>query len=170
MNSMEILRDPNSYSQVKLLSNPLKSVTCNHEFTNQETVRDCKIFPELLDLGCGIWQVAVQSVLIVNRTPRFPNDRPLKTVFDIKTNLTSSYKQVEGAAVAIDETLCSFPVNLKSLNEFVMFDPPTKIFYTLNNRPSDTFRIYFFVNELLKTPGQVYKFDVQIRLLFQQML
>jgi hypothetical protein len=167
---MEILRDPNRYSQVKLLNNPLKSVTCKQKFTNQDTVSDCKVFPELLDLGCGVWQVAVQSVLIVNRTPRFPNNEPFKTVFDIKTNLTSSYKQVEGAAVAIDETLCSFPVVLQALNEFVMFDPPTKIFFTLDSRPTDTFRIYFFVNELLKTPGLVYQFDVQIRLLFQRML
>lgn len=170
---MEVLRDPNSYSQVKLLSNPLKSLSCKHQFTNQDTIRECKVFPELMDLGCGVWQVAVQSVLIVNRTPRFPNDEPLKTVFDIKTNLTSSYKQVQGSAVAIDETLCSFPVALKKKDDFVMFDPPNKLFFTLNNRPTDTFKIYFFVNELLRTPGLpglVYTLDVEIRLLFQRML
>jgi len=167
---MEILKDPNNYSQVKLLSNPLKSVTCKHKFNAKDTVRECKVFPELLDLGCGVWQVAVQSVLVVNRTPRFPNNEPFKTIFDIKTNLTSSYKQIEGSAVAVDETLCSFPIRVQSLNDFVMYDPPTKIFFTLNNRPTDTFRIYFFVNELLKRQGLVYEFEVEIRLLFQRML
>jgi len=166
---MEVLRDPNKYSQVKVLSNPLKTITCKHQFTHEDTRKDCKIFPELLDLSCGVWQVAVQSVLIVNKTKRFTNT-PLNTIFDIKTNLTSSYKQVEGSAVAVDETLCTFPVLLKKQFDFVFFDPPIKIFFTVNNRPTDTFRIYFFVNELLKTPSTIYEFDVQLRLLFQRML
>jgi len=163
---MEVLRDPNLYSQVKVISNPLKSVTCKHQFTNSETLSECKLFPELLDLGCGVWQVAVQSVLVVNDTPQ----GAVKTVFDLKTNLTSSYKQIDGNAVAVNETLCSFAVNLKTKFDFVLYDPPTKLFFTLNNRPSDNFRIYFFVNELLKTQGMVYQLKVEIRLLFQRML
>ncbi len=167
---MEILKDPNSYSQVKLIQNPLKSVSCKHQFSNEETVHECKLFPELLDLGCGVWQLAVQNVLVVNKTKRFPNDEAFNVVFDVKTNLTSSYKQIQGQAVAIDETLCSFKVKVAKEYDFVLFDPPSKIYFTVTNRPSDTFRIYLFVNELLKTPGQVYKFDVIIRLLFQRML
>lgn len=167
---MEILKDPNNYSQVKLIQNPIKSVSCKHEFTNEETVHDCKLFPELLDLGCGVWQVAIQSVLVVNKTPRFPNDAEFNVVFDVKTNLSSSYKQIQGQAVAIDETLCSFQVKVAKEYDFVLFDPSSKIFFTVNNRPSDTFRIYLYVNELLKRPGLVYKFDVIIRLLFQRML
>lgn len=166
---MEILKDPNRYSQVKLIQNPLKSVSCKHEFTNEETVHDCKLFPELLDLGCGIWQVAIQSVLVVNKTPRFTNDE-FNVVFDLKTNLSSSYKQIDGQAVAIDETLCSFQVKVAKPYDFVLYDPSNKLFFTVNNRPSDTFRIYLYVNELLKSQGQVYKFNVIIRLLFQRML
>jgi len=166
---MEILKDPNRYSQVKLIQNPIKSVSCKHEFTNEETVHDCKLFPELLDLGCGIWQVAIQSVLVVNKTPRFTNDE-FNVVFDLKTNLSSSYKQINGQAVAIDETLCSFQVKVAKPYDFVLYDPSNKLFFTVNNRPSDTFRIYLYVNELLKSQGQVYKFNVIIRLLFQRML
>jgi hypothetical protein len=166
---MEILKDPNRYSQVKLIQNPIKSVSCKHEFTNQETVHDCKLFPELLDLGCGIWQVAIQSVLVVNKTPRFTNDE-FNVVFDLKTNLSSSYKQINGQAVAIDETLCSFQVKVAKPYDFVLYDPSNKLFFTVNNRPSDTFRIYLYVNELLASQGQVYKFSVIIRLLFQRML
>lgn len=166
---MEILKDPNRYSQVKLIQNPLKSISCKHEFTNEETVHDCKLFPELLDLGCGVWQVAIQSVLVVNQTPRFSNDE-FNVVFDVKTNLSSSYKQIDGQAVAIDETLCSFQVKVAKQYDFVLYDPPNKLFFTVNNRPSDTFRIYLYVNELLKSQGQVYKFNVIIRLLFQRML
>ena len=166
---MEILKDPNRYSQVKLIQNPIKSVSCKHEFTNQETVHDCKLFPELLDLGCGIWQVAIQSVLVVNKTPRFTNDE-FNVVFDLKTNLSSSYKQINGQAVAIDETLCSFQVKVAKPYDFVLYDPSNKLFFTVNNRPSDTFRIYLYVNELLASQGQVYKFNVIIRLLFQRML
>ena len=160
---MEVLKDPNKDSQAKVHS---RIITCKHRFTDRETESDCKIFPELLDLSCGVWQVAVQSVLIVNHTPNFP----LNTVFDIKTNLTSSYKQVEGLAVAVDETLCIFPVKTDFRVDYIFFEPPTKTFFTVNNRPTDTFRIDFFVNELLKSPNMVYEFDVQIRLLFQRML
>lgn len=166
---MEILKDPNRYSQVKLIQNPLKSISCKHEFTNEETVHDCKLFPELLDLGCGVWQVAIQSVLVVNQTPRFSNDE-FNVVFDVKTNLSSSYKQIDGQAVAIDETLCSFQVKVAKQYDFVLYDPSNKLFFTVNNRPSDTFRIYLYVNELLKSQGQVYKFNVIIRLLFQRIL
>jgi hypothetical protein len=166
---MEILKDPNSYSQVKLIQNPVKSVSCKHKFTNEETVHDCKLFPELLDLGCGVWQVAIQSVLVVNKTPRFSTNE-FNVVFDVKTNLSSSYKQIEGQAVAIDETLCSFQVKVAKEYDFVLYDPSSKLFFTVNNRPSDTFRIYLYVNELCKSEGQVYEFDVIIRLLFQRML
>lgn len=162
---MQMLKDPNLYSQVKVIANPIKSVICKHKFTSSETVHQCKVFPELMDLGCGVWQVAVQSILMVNET-----QNPLTTAFDLKTNLTSSYKQVAGHAIAVDETLCTFKVKFGKYRECVIYDPPTKIFFTLNNRPSDCFKIYFYENELTKSPGNAYELNVEIRLLFQRLL
>ena len=163
---MQELPNPNKFTQVKLLSNPLKSITCRHTFTNQETIAECKLFPELLDLGCGVWQLAVQSVIIKNLT----QGKKLNSIFDLKTNLSSSYKQVENSAVAVNETLCSVPVKL-DINGFNFYDPSTKIFFTLNNRPNDRFRVYFFENEMFQRPtSPPWTLEVEIRLLFQRML
>jgi hypothetical protein len=157
--------DPNQYSQVKILNNPVKSVTCRHKFTNSETVATCKIFKELLDLGQGVWQMCVQSVLIKNNTP----NTKLNTVFDLKTNLSSSYKQVQGSAVAINETLTSLEFRC-NFGDFKLISPAPKIFFTLNNRPNDSFKIFFSENELLSRAGSVYKVEVEIRFLFQRMI
>jgi len=165
MTSMQTLKDPNLYTQVKVLTNPIKSIICRHKFSTTETLHKCKVFPELMDLGCGVWQVAVQSVLAVNAT-----QAKVKSVFDLKTNLTSSYKQVSGQPIAVDETLCSFGLNLPKNFDFNFYEPATKIFFTLNNRPSDTFKIYFYENELTKTAGSAYQLNVEIRLLFQRIV
>lgn len=163
---MQTLANPNIFSQVKVLTNPLKSVTCKHTFTNKQTIGECKLFPELLDLACGVWQVAVQSVLVRNNV----EGTTLDTVFDLKTNLTSSYKQVSGQAIAVNETLCSLGVN-HAYGGYTLYDPPAKLFFTLNNRPSDTFRVFFFENEcIIGEACKAYKVEVEIRFLFQRML
>jgi hypothetical protein len=158
------MENPNSYSQVKILNNPIKSITCRHKFDNSETVANCKIFKELLDLGQGVWQVAVQSVLIINKSKT-----KLSTVFDLKTNLTSSYKQVQGQAVSVNETLTSIECRCNA-GDFLVFNPKQKFFFTLNNRPNDHFKIFYAENELLLPKKTIYNVEVEIRFLFQRML
>ena len=156
--------NPNDYSQVKILNNPIKTITCRHKFDNSETVLQCKIFKELLDLGQGVWQVSVQSVLISNIAKT-----KLATVFDLKTNLSSSYKQVQGQAVSVNETLTSIECRCRAL-DFVLFTPRQTIFFTLNNRPNDHFKVFFAENELFKAKKTIYEVEVEIRFLFQRMI
>ena len=156
--------NPNDFSQVKILNNPIKTITCRHKFDNSETLLHCKIFKELLDLGQGVWQVAVQSVLINNKTKT-----NLATVFDLKTNLSSSYKQVQGQAVSVNETLTSIECRCRAL-DFVLFTPRQTIFFTLNNRPNDHFKVFFAENELFKAKKTIYEVEVEIRFLFQRMI
>ena len=156
--------NPNDYSQVKILNNPIKTITCRHKFDNSETVLQCKIFKELLDLGQGVWQVSVQSVLISNIAKT-----KLATVFDLKTNLSSSYKQVQGQAVSVNETLTSIQCRCNA-SDFVLFNPTQVIFFTLNNRPNDHFKVIFAENELMKAKKAIYQVEVEIRFLFQRMI
>ena len=160
--------DANQYYQVKIISNPVKSVTCRHRFSKTETVATCKIFKELLDLSQGVWQVCVQSVLIQNKHSTGPGYY-VRTVFDLKTNLTSSYKQVQGSAVAINETLTSIEFRGDD-NDFQLINPAPKIFFTLNNRPNDSFKVFFAENDLVAREDFVYKVEVEIRFLFQRMI
>ena len=158
------MENPNNFSQVKILNNPIKSITCRHKFNNLDTVASCKIFKELLDLDQGVWQVAVQSVIIRNLVRS-----KLTTVFDLKTNLTSSYKQVQGQAVSVNETLTSIECRCKEM-DFVFFRPSQTFFFTLNNRPNDHFKIFFAENELFSVLKTVFNVEVEIRFLFQRML
>ena len=93
----------------------------------------------------------------------------VRTVFDLKTNLTSSYKQVQGSAVAINETLTSIEFRGDD-NDFQLINPAPKIFFTLNNRPNDSFKVFFAENDLVAREDFVYEVEVEIRFLFQRMI
>lgn len=158
------MENPNSFSQIKIISNPVKSVVCTHTFTNDDNVAYCKLFKELLDLSKGVWQVAVSHIILVNDS----RNSDLKTVFDLKTNLSYTYQQIKGRAVSTNECIASVEARCL-VGDFVLFSPKTKIFFTVNNSPTDYFKLSLTENELL-TQNRSYKVKAEVRLLFQRMI
>lgn len=162
------MANSNAFSQVKILSNPVKSVVCHEKFSNREDSSKPRIFREQLDLTCGVWQVAVSHVLLINPNPY----GKINTVFDLKTNLCSSYKLINSQPVLVNECLTSFDCQCEP-GSYVMHSPNPKVFFTVQNTPGDHFELILAENELIRenqrehVPFQVI---VEVRLLFQRMI
>lgn len=162
--------DPNAFQQVKLISNPVKSVTVRDTFTQDKYYTDVHFSPNQMNFSQGVWLIGVQSVVVRNNS----EEREVKTLFDIKTSLSNTFKLLQGTSVSVTETLLTVEARLyKAERDFYDFDfvnrnPVT--FYTVDSRPSDSFRVFFIENECVFMPNQKYNLDVEIRLAFQRML
>ena len=153
---------PNDYQQIKVVSNPLKSVCCRHQFSSTTTTADCKINKALIDLSQGVWTVTVDKVILRNVA-----SNRLKTIFDITTNLASTYKVApNGAVYATNQCLTSFDTNLEK-EEFQLVTPFPQNFFTVRSYQQEQFNIHLFPNEL--SAVESYKVEAEIRLLFQRM-
>lgn len=161
------MSDPNNYQQVKLLSNPIKALSCVEYFTREKQISECRVFKELLNLSEGVWTVAVDSITVVNC-----GGEKIDATFDIRTNLISSYVEVQGNAVATNGWLASFDVKL-SQGKFKHLPASKNTFFTVTSRPADTFRLEFklhqFLSEMFMVPI-TYNLRVETRLLFQRLL
>lgn len=140
-----------------------------HRFS--ETNTECKLADDILnsiDFKASCWQLEVCSVLVVNKATN-PVDRMsnyVMEVFDLKSNINTSFQQIDGATSLGDQTLCSFPVDLKYIGNH----PTTKILFPWNNFKNVKF--VFCVNELAKNaedPKDWYLLDVEIQLLLHKL-
>lgn len=159
MTSME---DPNEYQQIKLLTNPIKSVTCTHVFGQNEVTSECRIFKDLLDLTQGVWSVALDSLVILNKSTEKVN-----AIFDLKTNLITSYKEINRIALSTSGWLGTVQVSC-SAKSFQYIMNSNKTFFTVSSRPTDHFLLYFLCHEF--TPVAKYELQIEIRLLFQRII
>lgn len=156
------MENPNSFTQVKVISNPIKSLVCHHTFTQHHTSAECRIFREVLDLSRGVWQVAVSHIVVKSI------DRDVRTIFDVKTNLAHTVREIDGRAVSINECLATFECNCPQ-NTTYFFSPPSKVFFTVQNNPNDSFRLSLVLNELMDK-NTIFTIKAEFRLLFQRMI
>ena len=159
------MENPNAYSQVKVLSNPVKSVACRQTFTKTSTAATCKVFRDLLDLNTGVWQVAVGQVIVRNI-----GDFNVLSIFDLKSNLCSSYEHIHGYPICVDECISSFRVSLYPKTAF-LYQPYFPVFFTVQSACASEYKLYLTENltSMDPTVEQAYKLDVEVRLLFQRM-
>lgn len=157
-----IKMDPNDYQQVKIISNPIKALSCTSEFSMQMQVNECRVFKDLLNLSQGVWTVAIDSITVLNIAKS-----PINAIFDVHTNLISSYKEVQNVAVTTNGWLASFELKCQP-GDYQHLATPKHTFFTVTSRPMDTFRIYFKLHEFMAP--QKYKLRVEIRMLFQRLL
>jgi len=154
--------DPNDYQQVKLLSNPIKALSCTADFNRQQEVNECRVFKDLLNLCEGIWTVAIDSITVLNT-----NNSAIKATFDVRTNLVSSYKEVQNVAVTTNGWLASFDIDCQP-GEYQHLSTPKHTFFTVTSRPVDTFRIHFKLHEFMAPRN--YNLKVEFRILFQRLI
>ena len=158
------MMSPNDFQQTKVVSNPLRSVTCRYQFTSTQTSAECKINKALIDLSQGVWTVTVDKVILQNVGPY-----PLKTIFDITTNLASTYKVApNGSVYSTNQCLTSFQANLTQKNESQLFTPFPQNFFTVRSFQHEEFCLLLFPNEL--SANDNFKVEAEIRLLFQRMM
>ena len=154
----------NQFQQVKLITNPVKTLICQHEFSQTEVAVDCRIHREVMDLSTGVWQFAVQSIVVKNT-----GQAMAACVFDIKTNLTNTYKMINGKSVAVHECIESIDVRCEP-REYEYHSPSVKTFFTVYNRPGESFRTFFMPNEVAKDVNEIYQLSCEIKYIFQRML
>jgi len=155
--------NPNTFSRVKISSNPVKSIVLHHIFTNEDTTVRCKLDPHFLNLREGVWQFAVAHVIILN------NSDALETVVDLKTNLSYTCQIIDHNPVTVNECLASIEVRCKKDN-FVFFAPKTQTFFTVNDSSNDYFTLCLSINKLLVDQNPRYKLTTEVRLFFQRMI
>lgn len=154
--------DPNDYQQVKILSNPIKALSCVANFTLEEQVNECRVFKDLLNLTEGVWTVAIDSITVLNLSPN-----PISATFDVRTSLVSSHREVQNVAVSTNGWLASFDIKCNT-GSYKHISTPKHTFFTVTSRPVDSFRVYFKLHEFMAP--QNYSFKVEIRMLFQRLL
>lgn len=160
------MENPNAYGQVKVLSNPVKSVRCRHTFTKSSTEASCRLFRELMDLNRGVWMVALGQVVVKN-TSAFN----VTSIFDLKTNLCSSYEHINGNPICVDECISSFRVSLFSKTA-LLYQPNFPVYFTVQSACASEYKIMLTENLTAKDSAieQAYELDVEVRLLFQRMV
>lgn len=157
------MTDPNNYQQVKCLSNPIKTVTCSGIFNSVDTQTSCRVFSELLNLSSGIWTVCLDSVVVRNESS---TKTQLKALFEVKTNLCTSFSEINHVPISTHGWLGTVDVQC-NFNEYQFCPQKKNIFFTINN-PSNNFNLYFTLHSY--SEPQKYTVKVEFRLLFQRML
>lgn len=155
--------DPNRYQQVKVITNPVKSVVLNATFSETETSAECRIYKELLDLSEGVWNVCFDCLIISNKS----KTQKVQAIFDIKTDLCTNYKQIQQTAVTTIGWLANVEVRCEPL-AFERHCATKSNYFMVTSRPTDHFNVYFVRNEL--TNFTKYRLKVEMRLLFQRVL
>ena len=156
------MSDPNNYQTVKIVTNPVKPVVCQAVFTEDNTTAECKLYKDLMDLTTGVWLVAVDSVIIVNKS-RLNN--PIKGIFEIKTNLGTCFKQVQNTPVVTEAWLATIEVQ-NAMDEVQFVKIEEKNYFTVTTKPSSSFMIHFSPHVF--SPVKNYRLAVEVRLLFQR--
>lgn len=154
--------DPNEFQQVKVLANPIKALSCVGQFSIQDQVNECRVFKEFLNLAVGVWTVSIESITVLNTAKS-----PINAVFDVRTNLISSFREVQNTAVSENGWLASFSIKCQP-GEYQHISAPKHTFFTITTKPVDTFRVYFKLHDFMAP--QRYKLKVEIRLLFQRLI
>lgn len=154
--------DPNSYQQVKVLSNPIKALSCVADFNLNSQVNECRVFKELLNLTEGVWTVAIDSITVLNVARS-----PVNAIFDVRTNLINSYNEINHSAITTNGWLASFDIKCQP-GEYHHISTTKNTFFTVTTRPMDTFRIYFKLHDFMAP--RKYKLRVEIRMLFQRIV
>lgn len=154
--------DPNDYQQVKVLSNPIKALSCVADFNQRSQVNECRVFKDLLNLTEGVWTVTIDSITVLN-----VDRSPVHCLFDVRTNLINSYNEINYNAVTTNGWLASFDVKCQPA-EYQHISTVKHTFFTVTNRPMDTFRIYLKPHDFMAP--QRYKLKVEVRMLFQRLL
>jgi len=157
-----VTMDPNDYQQVKVLSNPIKALSCMGDFNLRSQINECRVFRDLLNLTEGVWTVAIDSITVLNIAKA-----PINAVFDVRTNLINSYNEINSNAVTTNGWLASFDIKCQP-SEYQHIATPKHTFFTVTNRPMDTFRIYFKLHDFMAQ--QKYKLRVEVRMLFQRLV
>jgi len=158
------MNNPNEFSKVKLISNPVKSIVLHHDFSDTDTKARCKLDPQFIDIREGVWQVAVSHVLILNKAAT-----ELNTVFDLKTNLSYTCQIIDHQSVTVNECLASVKTQCKQ-DEFVFYTPPARVFYTVNDASTDSFILTLTRSKILTRENQEHSVKVEVLLLFQRMM
>lgn len=92
----------NDFSNVKLLSNPIKTKKFSGNLSRESCDFDCPLLYQHMDITQGVWQIKVDSVLFVK-----DDIMEIATVFDIKTDLLMTYDTL--ANVITTGPDCRFP-------------------------------------------------------------
>lgn len=82
------------FSNVKLLSNPIKTKRFGGNLTDRDCDFECPLLYQHMDITQGVWQIKVDSVLFVNH-----EQLEFETVFDIKTDLLTTYESLANVMV-----------------------------------------------------------------------
>jgi len=175
----------NEFSNVKVIVNPIKSQHVQVTVENNKGQISCEVLPTQIDFTNGLWQVKVHSVVVDNYFER-KDPKALASVFDIRTNLISSYEQRdpnELNAICPEllklgnfskftaKQLTLFSINLvwpKAIKQHSYFDNKMHHWFTIEAKPFNSFDVIVCArNRMPKMPsGCSLNFDIEF--LFQR--
>ncbi len=155
--------DPNSFSRVKLINNPVKSYVIEHTFSENDSTVRCRLDPRFIDVRQGVWQVALSDILLVNNSTN-----RLNTVFDLKTNLSYTCQVINHESITVNECLASVETQCKA-EGFVFHVPNNIIFFTVMDASTESFNLSLTRKKILEEP-KAFSVKAEVRLLFQRMI
>jgi len=169
----------NEFSNVKLLSNPIKSLTFKTNVSKTEFEFHSRLWPSYFKLDEGVWCMTVGDVLVKNLLPT-----SLTTVFDVKTELVTGfddqkftyqkfnqphlYRETYPQFVSNFQTIYSCQVSLTDKNDFELIPQLSHIWFTIDNAKFDGYRIFIGPRDCV-VPEVDYKAYIEITLLFQRL-
>lgn len=159
------------YSQVKLLTNPNKTIFFQGSFTNHDQTEFVSYYDRHIGIDHGVWLVTVSDVLIKNNL-----NANLNVIFDISTNLVHTLVNDKDQGltrfVTKEQTLHTFGVKLMPKNAPDQKDCAYSVngqllFFTVEGHWNTGFTCTIKPRPLMSQT--VYNIKAEVTFLFQRM-
>jgi len=169
----------NDFTNVKILPNPIKTLTFKTNVTKTDSQFNSRLWPDYFRLDEGLWSMTLGDVLIKNLMTT-----TLTTVFDIKTELVTGFEDRYNTYQKINEpnlfreiypqfvsnftTVGSCDVSFKTQNQFKYYPKGSCAWFTVDNAKLDRYRIFIQPRECV-TPQTNFKVYMEVNFLFQRL-